>query len=64
MARIVRVEIYPSGRPKPGAKQRYRWRRIAGNGQKVTNPGQSFASAWSAERSAKRTNPDAVIERL
>jgi aminoglycoside phosphotransferase (APT) family kinase protein len=54
------VEVY---RDRSGVK--WRWRRIARNGQKTAGPQQGFTRRWSAERSAKRQNPGwSVVTRL
>jgi uncharacterized protein YegP (UPF0339 family) len=50
-----KVEVYQS------RNGRWRWRKIAANGQRTANPGQSFATKWNAKRSAITENPGSRI---
>lgn len=53
-----RIEIY---RDADKRFKRWRWRRRAGNGQIVSDPGQGFTRRWSAVRSARREAPGVEI---
>jgi uncharacterized protein YegP (UPF0339 family) len=37
----------------------WRWRKVAGNGRNVSNPGQGYTRRDSALRAARRENPPA-----
>jgi hypothetical protein len=51
-----RIELF-----RESGLKRWRWRRIADNGQTVETPGQGFATKWNAKRSARRAHPDDPI---
>jgi uncharacterized protein YegP (UPF0339 family) len=53
--RVDDLEIY---RDSAG---RYRWRRVAQNGNIVADSGQSYRTFWGAKRAAKKVNPGLSI---
>lgn len=53
-----KVELYTDEGGKP------RWRRRSSNGQITNVPGESFASPWSALRSAVKLNKDVWADKF
>jgi uncharacterized protein YegP (UPF0339 family) len=48
------VEIYRDAEQR---RRRWRWRLVAGNGQVVAGPQQSYSTRWGAKRAARREHP-------
>lgn len=55
MTRQAFIEVYED------SGGQFRWRKVAANGKRTSNPGEGYSRRWNAKRAARREHPGVEI---